>query len=405
MMKIPEKFYNGIVLEPQQRWERAEQSDEAVARVDDEGREVIAPLFDVGVKQYELLGQKEFGDPENPTGTKYTFCYTLEDNLSRLVQAWIPHHVDAEFTSTGGMAYTTMPQGYDADRSELIAKLGIPRIQVGAEQSDQFWPGLKDLLRLGRTALESPKVSIAKSSQAEIEIIDHVIHEALKELALPENIEMDGDSRGSKTTFGRAVYGSLQHADGTPMYGVRPLWIDPKAIVVHDRLPYDDFLRVFTWLGKEALFGSKVIADLAKDNKLLSLRGTVSPNPNFVLASAIGIGPALLSGETGELVRMMPRDIRGFANGYINDELYDEEHWDNSLGQLPNVYHNKVDKAVHAHLLSLRGLQRQLGRLDGLRDESVKHGSDFERYNIHQITGRTHEQFSEQKGSFTFVAA
>ena len=182
------------------------------------------------------------------------------------------------------------------------------------------------------------------------------------------------------------------------MYGLKPLWIDPKAVVLHDRLPFENFHKVATWLVHETVIGPQVVADLAIQRKLLSLRGTTSLNPNFILASAIGIGPALLTGETGKLVEMLPDDMRGFVNGYLRDELYDKESWEQGIKRYPNLYLNQVDKAVHAHLLSMRGLLRQLGRFERLAQESQEHGMDLAAYDVHYISGRTPEQFAVQKG-------
>lgn len=217
--------------------------------------------------------------------------------MSRLAQTWIPHNIQAQYTGTSGMAYTTMVPGYDQDRAEMMATVGIPNIQISAEQGDKHWPVPSDILRLGR----------------------------------------------------------------------------------------------------EAIVGPRVIADLAIQRKLLSLRGTASLNPNFLLASTIGAGPALLSGETGELVKMLPDDTRGFANGYLRDELFDQANWEEGLRRYPNMYLNMVDKAVHAHLLSIRGLLRQLGRFERLAQESREHGMNLEVYDVHRIAGRTSEQFSAQK--------
>lgn len=328
--------------------------------------------------------------------------YRLNDGMSRLTQTWIPNDVQAQFTATSGMAFATMVPGYDQDRAEQLALLGIPNIQISAEQGDRHWPSLGDIARLGQTALCSPEISIAKSSQAETEIIADLV--CGDRYDLPRLIEAHGDSRGSMTSLGRAVYSGLKQADGTSLYDLTPLWVDPKAIVLHDRLPAEKFYKVVTWLAKEALVGSQVMAELAMQKKLLSLKGTVSLNPNFLLASITGTVPALLAGETGELVSMLPDDIRGFANGYVRDELFDQENWGEGLQPYPNLYLNLVDKAVHAHLLSIRGLQRQMGRFDRLAEESRTHGTNVAAYDVPYIAGRMPEQFSLQKSGTALAA-
>lgn len=396
-LHLPKNAYDWVVPAPEERWQRSGMTDEVVAKQDNDGHDIKVPLFNVGLaRPVENLGVREFGDKQNPAGKVYTDLYYLKDGMTRLAQTWIPYDIQSEYTATSGMAYTTMVEGYDQDRAEMMAIVGIPNIQISAEQGDRHWLDLSDIIKLGRTALSAPGISIAKSSQAETEVIADVV----TRYNLPRLIEAHGDSRGSKTSFGRAVYSGLTipGEDGTPMYGLTPLWIDPKAVVLHDRLPAEKFHTVATWLLHETVVGPQVIADLAIQRKLLSLRGTTSLNPNFILASAIGIGPALLTGETGKLVAMLPDDIRGFVNGYLRDELYDKENWEQGIKPYPNLYLNQVDKAVHAHLLSMRGLLRQLGRLERLAQESREYGMNIAAYNVHHISGRTQEQFALQKG-------
>lgn len=396
-LHLPKNAYDWVVPAPEERWQRSGMTDEIVVKQDADGHDIVVPLFDVGIRSVEHLGEREFGNKQNPAGNVYTDLYHLNDGMNRLTQTWVPYDVQAQYTATSGMAYTTMVEGYDQDRAEMMATVGIPTIQISAEQGDKHWPELSDIMKLGRTALAAPGISIAKSSQAETEIIADLV--STDRYNLPRLIEAHGDSRGSMTSVGRAVYSglTLPYEDNTSMYGLTPLWIDPKAVVLHDRLPAEKLHTVATWVLHETVVGPQVIADLAIQRKLLSLRGTASLNPNFILASAIGIGPALLSGETGKLVAMLPDDMRGFVNGYLRDELYDKENWEQAIKPYPNLFLNQVDKAVHAHLLSMRGLLRQLGRFERLAQESREYGMNLPSYNVQYISGRTSEQFALQK--------
>lgn len=400
-LNLPKHLYDMAVPEPEKRWERSGQTGEHFVKYDESGDEINAPLFDVGVKQVEHLGTREFGDKRNPEGVVHTNLFTLNDGLQRLTQTWIPHDIRAAFTATSGMAYTTMIEGYDEDRAIRLAYMGIPNIQVSAEQGDKHWPGLMDIKRLGQTALLSPKISLAKTSQAETEIIAHLINELY---GLPQLIEAHGDSRGGLTSLGRAVYSGLRGADGSQHYDITPLWIDPKAVVIHDRLPAGRFHEVITWLGQEALGSPPLVAELAVERSLMSLRGTSSANPNFWLASLVGIGPSLLGGETGELVKRMPDDTRGFVNGYKRDKLYDQEQWQTALRPYGNLYLNEVDRALHAYLLSLRGLHPQMARFGRLAIQSQMHGDDLAAYDVPHIVGRTLEQFAAQKQQLELAA-
>jgi len=399
-LDLPKKLYDTVVLTPDKRWERSGMKEELTV-IHDDGRESIVPIFDVGVVSVEHLGSREYGDERNPEGAVHTDLFLLKDGLHRLAQTWIPNDIQAQFTATSGMAYTTMVEGYDEERAKRLAFMGIPNIQVSSEQGDKHWPAFRDLRRLARTALLSPKISLAKSSQAETEIIAYLINELYN---LPQLIEAHGDSRGGLTSIGRGVYSGLAMRDGASRYNLTPLWLDPKAVVLHDRLPVDRFHEVVEWLVKEALGSPPVVAELAVERSLLSLRGTTSINPNFLLASLIGIGPALLGGEAGELAKMMPNDIRGFANGYLYDKLYDRENWQEGLRPYPNLYLNEVDKAVHANLLSLRGLHPQMARLGRLAIESREHGTSLASYNVSHIAGRDQWQFSVQKNTASRAA-
>ena len=388
-------MYDWVVPEPQRRWERSGMTGEVTVKQDADGHDVNVPLFDVGVNSFESLPSREFGSKDKPVGKVYAELFHLKDGMTRLVQIWVPYDVQAEFTATSGMAFLTMAPGYDAERSELLALRGIPVIQVSNEQGDKYLPHYSDIAKLGKTALLTPQMSIAKSAQAATEIVANVI----SRYELPQQIEIQGDSNGGISSIGRAVYASLalSDSDNTPMYNLNPIWIDPKALVLHDRLPASKAHKIGKWVAKEATAGPQVIAELAIERALLSLRGTVSLNPNFLLATIAGTGPSIVGGETGELVKMLPDDMRGFANAYIRDELYDRENWQNGLRPFHNLYLNEVDKAVHAHLLSRRGLRRQIERIDRLAEESREHGANITAYNVHYISGRTPEQFALQK--------
>lgn len=393
-LHLPKNLYDSVVLAPQDRWERSGMMDEVTVKHDD-GRESIVPVFDVGVVSVEHLGTKEFGDKRKPEGVVHTDRFLLNDGMHRLAQTRIPHDTRAQFTATGGMAYTTMVEGYPQDRAIRLGYMGIPDIEVSAEQGDMYWPGLRDFRRLGKTALLSPKISLAKSAQAETEIIAHIINELYD---LPQLIEAHGDSRGGLTSLGRAAYSA------TALYDLTPLWIDPKAVVIHDRLPAHKFHEVIEWLIREAVGSPPIVAELALERSLMSLRGTASCNPNFLLASLIGIGPALLGGETGRLLDAMPDDMRGFLNGYLRDKLYDRANWQNGLRPFPNLFLNEVDKAFHGNLLSLRGLHPQLARLGRLAIQSCEHGSDLAAYNVPYIASRTPAQFALQKNTLASAA-
>lgn len=394
LLNLPKHMYDAVVLTPEKRWERSGMTEERTISHED-GRESIVPLFDVEITSVEQLGTRSFGDMRNPDGVVHTDLFLLNDGFHRLTQTWVPHDVQAEFTATSGMAYTTMIEGYDEDRATRLAYMGIPNIQVSAEQGDKHWPEWRDMVRLGRTALLSPKISLAKSAQAETEIINYLINERYH---LPRLIEAHGDSRGALTSLGRAAYGAMSQYDMTP------LWIDPKAVVLHDRMPAGKFHEVIGWLGKEAIGSPPIVAELAVERSLLSLRATTSCNPNFLLASLLGVGPALLSGEAGRLAAAMPDDIRGFVNGYVRDGLYDQVNWREGLRPFPNVFLNEVDKALHGNLLSLRGLHPQLARLARLAIESREHGMDLAAYDVSRVAGRTTEQFVTQKQELALAA-
>lgn len=62
-LSLPKEVYDWVVLEPKDKWERSEQTDEMAVKQDENGRDIYAPVFDVGLAaEPEHLGTREFGD-------------------------------------------------------------------------------------------------------------------------------------------------------------------------------------------------------------------------------------------------------------------------------------------------------------------------------------------------------
>jgi hypothetical protein len=197
---------------------------------------------------------------------------------------------------------------------------------------------------------------MAKSVQAELVIIQHII----ERFGLSTDIIPHGDSRGGISALGQAAM-----ANAKDFVGLNVPYMDPKAVVIHDRVSFQEVPRALSWLSKELTLGSAVLARAIAESGSKNIASTISANPRFWMGTLGGIMPALLAGEAGEFTRRLPTDVYGCVVAYGHDDLYDAENWQNGLEPYDKVYRKDVRKGLHMHLMTEASRTQQIGRIAG----------------------------------------
>lgn len=374
MLKTAERLYDKIVPEPSRLWERAGATGELILpdrfverQLYDKNQDDIAirhtgehsvPDFNLSVTSYEQTGFREIRDEGDVVlAEAHDWVYVLSDGVDRRARLILPalsrDELAATPVGTSGTAFTTTIDGYAGIRSEELALTGnMPVIQVGCEYSGPG-TGLCDLMNVAKGA---PSIAMAKSVQAELVIIRDIIDR----FGLSEEIIPHGDSRGSISALGQAAM-----ADAKGFVDLSVPYMDPKAVVIHDRVEFQDVPRALEWLVKELTLGGIVVAKAMAESGPKNIASTVTASPRFWAGTLGGIMPALLAGEAGEFTRRLRPDIYGCAVAYGYDDMYDAENWQNGLAPYPNVFRKDVPKGLHMHLMMKHSTQQQIGRIAG----------------------------------------
>lgn len=382
MLKTVERLYDNMVPEPAKLWERAGASGELILpdrfvqrRVGNNQLqdttirhtgEISVPDFNLSIASREEAGFRELrGENSEVLGEVYDWVYVLSDNVDRRARLILPVQCRddriASPVGTSGTAFTTTIDGYAGMRSEELAlAANIPVIQVGCEYSGPG-NGACDLIDIAKGA---PRIAMAKSVQGELVIIRDIIDR----FGLNTEITPHGDSRGSISALGQAAM-----ADAKDFVGLSVPYVDPKAIVLHNRVPFEELPRAFRWLSKELTLGGAVLAKVVAESGSRNIASTISANPRFWVGTLGGIMPALLAGESGEFTKRLPPDIYGCVVAYGHDELYDADNWHEGLAPFDNLYRKDVPKGLHMHLMTKSSTSMQIGRLAGAAD-AIRNG-------------------------------
>lgn len=333
-MNIVEAAYNSAFPTADELWTRGRAT--VTDGIPDFGIEVVGDP-DV-IDEKELYRRKDWRSQK--VGSAMLLRYDTSDGIDRLVSIRRlddQFRSDADFITTTSTAWTTTVNGYAGRRDRRIAlETGIQTVSIGAE-------GSTNQQYLSRDIREA--ISLAKSAQSEQAILARVS----KDFDLPTLHYGLGDSRGAMLKPGHAIY--------APMYGNEVLFTDIKAPCVPDKLEAHDLPKVALWLGVEALGAAGVSLSLAKDSDLGLVFGTFDASPKSVQAAALGIMPALMSGEAGRLAELAPDGMLGHVVLYGHDILSSADRWHEIYEPKPGMYLKDIAHGSHAHLIGKISLQ------------------------------------------------
>jgi hypothetical protein len=369
LLKAAEAIYNKAVPEPERLWERAgaegklylpgrytgetEMDDGQLIR---QTGETWLPDFNLSVDRCEDTNYREVCDDNGNIASKvYDFVFTLSDRVDRRARLVLPcmGAEDLESTPVGtcGTAFTTTIDGYAGMRSlSLSQTANIPVIQVGCEYSG---PG-SDVMDILSVAKKSPQIAMTKSVQAELVIINNII----ERFGLSRQIVPHGDSRGGISAVGQAAL-----ADAKDFVDLTVPYMDPKAVVIHDRVTFDQVPKALEWLVREITLGSVVLSKVLAEGDCKGIASTLSTNPRCLTGTMAGILPALLSGEAGRFTDALHPEQYGCVVAYGEDRLYDSGNWEAGLSRHPNVVIKEVKKGLHMHLMAKESTSQQVNRI------------------------------------------
>lgn len=327
------ELHDFVLPPPKKLWVRGGADMEWQQQEDGRGEHI--PIFPLSIESIEPLGSAEplTDDLDRTIGHRFSYRVKTSDGIERETSVYIPvdiAHNKPDFTVLLDTAWFTTLDGHnDNVATTILRETDLPIISIGAEHSavssSSFNP-----VALGKTVLQSVKISQAKSAQS-----SQLIAAALAEIHEVHKISTSfikvGESRGAMISPAQTVY--------APRYDNNIPYLDITAPCIPRRLFEEegDMLRLGQFPVSEVLGAVAVGVETARKKITKRFLGTVSLNAHFGISNIIGVGPALASGEAGEFQKWMRRDTAIHIVTFGNDSVSRPEVWKEDYEGFPNV--------------------------------------------------------------------
>lgn len=321
-MSAMETVRSAIAPRHEDLWHRAGAKEEFVEI--EPGHTEIVPFFDARVDQSRSVAH----EPEpvldrlhRQVGEMHHYDIVLEDGVDRSARVYLPQESDrsdSPFMIHMDTPWFTSTKGHNNRIAEIfMQEIGVPVVVVGPEYSTTQGRLPRELARLAQTAMGSTSISLSRSAEGSMAIASHLAAEH----ELPRSIVKVGESRGAMLAMGERPYAEANDLE--------ILYYDVTDPCVAQRVLQQrgDVLKLARWPLKEAVGSLAVAAALLPHGGLTHKIGTVSTNPNFLVAAMMGVGPALLSGEAGEFPYRVPTDAGIHIVNFKRNTMADASVW------------------------------------------------------------------------------
>lgn len=345
MAIVLEKAKHLIAPNPEDLWERGGAEMRFVEI--DPGRHENVPFFNLEIaKRGKQHCQPMKDELQRTNGQKITRTYVTSDGIDRATRLYLPSDASSDFVLSMTTPWWTSIDGLNDSNAETIAReLGVAVALIGAEHSARNARFPLDAIRVLATARRARTISLAKTAQSN----QLLLADMCTEYNLPRVVVKTGESRGAMVTDAEYAY--------APNYDLCIAYQDKTAMCLPDQVfsePTSKELLQFP--GSELIGAGYVTAEAIRKQATKRFLGTVSLNPNFLLSSAIGVGPALASGETGRAIAWLPK----YAAGHQVTYKFDHASYPNRQREL---YANHPNIAI----ITLTGSHATLAHTETLR--------------------------------------
>lgn len=291
-----------VAPEPEKLWQRGGATMENIEI--DTGRIESVPFFyDSIIKSYEKNGQSiEIINRGNRVGTKSHYSFEMTTGISRDAVLYLPtadKQEEMQFTIHMDTPWMTAEEGHnDRIARAFMQHTSQPVIMVGPEKLDRFKESCSIVEKIGSTALDTSKISLALAAQDSMQIAAFLAEQ--EEHVLPRQLIEVGESRAAMMAPAKHPYAAN--------LGFKNVYYDitDPNMAKNALRDWRNIKNVPLFLGGMALDLPPVTLDLLRRGDLMSERGSVPLNPRHLAAAILGTGPAVLSGEAGESPAYLP---------------------------------------------------------------------------------------------------
>lgn len=258
--------------------------------------------------------------------------------------------VESEVPTVETASWWTSGRGFFEHTGRTYVKEGLPYVFLGQEGS--YRPSLKNF------RLPKEGISLARSAAALLSFSREVASKS-KFLLHPTDRVIAGKSRG-----GMAGYGAIALSD---FFGENILYSDITAACFPRGMRVSDMHKLAHHLKSEPRSIGQLGGKLTL-KQLVHYPSTLDLNPIAIMYQ-LGIAPALLSGETGDLARLIDRDQTIHVTGYEEDpacmlEVQEEifKNFDNvRVSRVPGSHLSIADRETQAYNIARRRAYIRLG--------------------------------------------
>lgn len=368
-MSVMETVRSAVAPRHEDLWQRAGATERFVEI--EPGHIEVVPFFDARIDRNRTAvaePQPVLDRLHRQIGEMYHYDVMLEDGVDRTARVYLPNDHGADdkpFMIHMDTPWFTSTKGHNNRIAEIfMQEIGAPVVVVGPEYSTTRGRLPYELARLAQTAMGSTGISLSRSAEGSMAIADYLA----KEHDLPRSVVKVGESRGAMLAMGERPYAEANDLE-ILYYDVTDPCVARRAL----QRP-GDLLKIARWPAKEAIGSLAVAAALLPHGGLTHKIGTVSTNPNFLVAATVGVGPALLSGEAGEFPHRVPTDAGIHIVNFKNNSMADsrlwrekfEAHQNFELVELNGPHLGLAYPSVQRHVVErIKRFEAELMRQDG----------------------------------------
>ena len=275
----------------------------------------------------------------------------------------VPYKQETEIPVMYTTAWWTSTEGHNERTARNLMRLGNVVMMVGAEGS---WHD-------GRLSKPETKITLSGSAAATLRFTQEVIDD-YKYFVDPIRRVLIGESRGAMVGMG------ILALDEDFSQDIK--FADLTAPCFPRKFKPSDALLLASQIYHEPVSTAKLIGKLTT-NRLLHYPGTIDANP-YSVAHQVMIGPALFSGEAGDLARQIDTDKIIHITCFQNDKASMQKEWSSIFANNSNVRIVPLEGS-HLSLADPQTLDYILARNSAFKQAYENNGDEIKPDDIYQV--------------------
>ena len=267
------------------------------------------------------------------TGTLHTDGVIMKDTTAYAVLRAIPHEPVTDISIGLTPAWFTSTRGHNRHTIEHFMRLGVPGIAIGIEGS--YRNESSATLTSQLNAIRSQ--SLLRSAHHIHKIYDTIQSNEDKLRITTHDIILLGESRGAMIGKGILALAGL--------YDRNIPYADITAPCFPEKFSVTKAPNLMKQVIREPMEFAKMFGSISL-RSMVHYPASIDLHPRAVLNN-ISIGPALFSGESGDLARHIPKEQNMHITTFHDDFASMPHVWDELYVDYPNV---RIERIEGAHL-------------------------------------------------------